>query len=274
MSQSIVISSVQIERLTINMNDSSTKRRGGIEFEFVPINPDPTGAFHPVRPTSATTGTICATIRIDPDPEQEIEEVRALVYDFSVFSTPDLASQPPLAAVAGKAESGNRWSWGGASGFPEIPHAVHNSAGNALNVLAVWKRAKDSTTFVYDGRLLFTGKTGIDAPCGVEGGGSGGSGSNSDGQVGILIGVPSLDVTVEGEKGTKVFKAKLVGPMVWETRVDNQKLTITFGNCGKRLVLRTAKGEVVSNVVSESPFKAVFPPHAAIGNYKVIITKS
>jgi hypothetical protein len=260
------ISNLKIDNLVINLDSRSGRRPDPL---FVAINPDPTRPC-PVRPN----GKICALIRIDPEPGTTITAVKALVYRAGIFTQPDPDSQPPSDAVSGRSVGGNRWCWDGAADAPEIPGADSNAGGTAANVLAVWKTVAPSSTFVFDGYSTFSGITGIDVPCG-SGSGSG-SGSNVPApianQLPELAGAEALELTIESGKFKGRAKAIRVGPMTWEAKIEGQKFHVTLGQCAKRLVLHTPKGNVESHPFSQRPFKAEFPPVLALGDSKVHVT--
>ncbi len=272
MANSFVISNVHIENLHLTVGGADGFRQPGLEVEFVPVTPDPTASFHLVRPVTATTGTICATIRIDPPMGSVVEEVKAYVYDFMIYTDPAPTSQPPVVAVPGHGEAGNRWSWGGSSGAPEIPGAVHNAGGSALNVLAVWKRFRGTTSFVFDGRLFFTGKTGGSGPCG-------GSGSSSSGLPGVarpadaLGDCETLLITIVEGKLHGFHKAGRRGHLLWEATIGGGKYAVSVGACGKRLVLHTPKGSITSAELAGRPLKATFEGDAFSGSRTVQVTE-
>jgi hypothetical protein len=135
---------------------------------FSPVIPMP-GATLPVRPsTTSALGTICAQVTYDGSTLPL--SVQAWVYPLEYFPA-DPPASPPTQAVTGICTTRGStaiWSWNSSN---PVPGANYSSGGNQ-NKLAIWRQ--DSTSWSFDGSVLFTGLPGTTGPCG-SGSGSGSS---------------------------------------------------------------------------------------------------
>jgi hypothetical protein len=268
MSTPIQFHNVHIQNLFM---DSTHALRMGISIEsFTPIDPSGLGS-KPVRPTSATNGTICATIYL-PSPGDTIIEVKGYVYSADIFVDPSPISQPPPAAIAAASLSGFRWAWGSPTTAAELPNAVHNAAGTAKNILAVWKKYSNSSNFVYDGSLAFNGITGGSGSCGANGGSNIMVGSPAYATAGFLASSTLLITIAEGKKH-RTIEATKSGPGVWVAKDGGITMTLTIGQCGKKLVLETPMGKAVSHEISGDTKHASFDAHPFDGKQIHVVAK-
>ena len=261
MSNTVSFHNVKIENLYISggMASGAFGMSAGKRFSITPNRPQ-SGFDYPVRPRVNNTGTICASISMDG----VLNDVRAIVYESSVYSEPSSPNANPggVSGIAPVGSTNYTWEWPTAK---EIPGAAHAASNYPQNTLLIWSQINSGDQYFLAGTSLFYGMTGSDAPCG--GSGSGGPHSGSKQACGA-----TLDITVPDGALRGIYKCTPFGPTAWEVAIDGAKLLLTLSGCGKQLILHRPDGSSDSSDLSELPFHASFDGASFRADQRVLVT--